>query len=63
MARVVDPRALADRTVTIPGLKPSVREFRPTDSGDPQEVDAFIQMVRKLRRQTKVVSPGTTKQP
>jgi hypothetical protein len=37
--------------VAIPGLKPPVRDFVPSDDGDPSEVDAFIKMIREFRRQ------------
>jgi len=49
MAKVVDPRRLPDPGMTIPGLKPPVRDFTPVDDGDPSEVDAFNRMIRKLR--------------
>jgi len=52
MAKVVDPRGLADREINIPGLKPPVREFGPLDNGDPSEVDAFNKMIRGLRNQS-----------
>jgi hypothetical protein len=51
MARVVDPRNLPDQKVFIPGLKPPVRDFAPSDDGDPSDVDAFNDMIRKLRNQ------------
>ena len=51
MAKVVDPRGLPEPTVSIPGLKPPVREFAPLDDSDPSEVDAFNQMIRDLRNQ------------
>ena len=35
-----------------PGLKPPVRNFAPSDDGDPSEVDAFIKMIRELRHQS-----------
>ena len=49
MAKVLDPRNLPDQNVFIPGLKPPVLDFAPSDDGDPSEVDAFIDMIRKLR--------------
>ena len=52
MAKVVDPRGLPDQTILIPGLKPPVREFAPSDDNDPSEVDAFNQMIRELRNQS-----------
>ena len=55
MAKVVDPRIPPDPKVLIPGLKPPVRDFVPSDDGDPSEVDAFIKMIREFRRQ----SPAT----
>jgi hypothetical protein len=51
MAKVVDPRIPRDPKVIIPGLKPPVRDFVPSDDGDPSEVDAFLKMIRDLRRQ------------
>ena len=39
------------RKLAIPGLKPPVRDFVPSDDGDPSEVDAFINMIREFRRQ------------
>ena len=51
MAKVVDPRNLPDKKVRIPGLKPPVRDFAPSDDGDPAEVDAFNRMIRHLRDQ------------
>ena len=55
MAKVVDPKSLPATKVFIPGLKPPVRNFAPSDDGDPSEVDAFIKMIRDLRHQ----SPAT----
>jgi len=63
MARIVDPRALPDNRITIPGLKPPVREFAPSDDGDAREVDAFNQMIRKLRSQSPAVPRGEVKPP
>jgi len=37
--------------VFIPGLKPPVRDFAPSDDGDPSEVDAFDRLIRKFRNQ------------
>jgi hypothetical protein len=51
MAKVVNPRSLPPTKVFIPGLKPPVQNFAPTDEGDPSEVDAFIKMIRELRDQ------------
>ena len=51
MAKVVDPRKLPDQKVSIPGLKPAVREFTPSDDSDPSEADAFNRMIRELRNQ------------
>jgi hypothetical protein len=51
MAKVVDPRELPDSKVCIPGLKPPVREFAPSDDSDPAEADAFNRMIRQLRNQ------------
>jgi hypothetical protein len=52
MARIVDPRVLPDAKICIPGLKPPVREFAPSDDSDPSEVDAFNRMIRELRSQS-----------
>jgi hypothetical protein len=52
MAKVVDPRNLPDPKVSIPGLKPPVVDFAPTDNGDPSEVDCFNAMIRELRNQS-----------
>jgi hypothetical protein len=49
MANVVDPRMLRDTKIRIPGLKPAIREFVPSDDSDPSEVDAFKRMIRELR--------------
>jgi hypothetical protein len=49
MAKVLPVRSLPDREVRIPGLKPAVRDFVPSDDADPAEVDAFNSMIRKLR--------------
>jgi hypothetical protein len=51
MAKVVDPRELPDSKIFIPGLKPPVSEFAPSDDGDPSEADAFNRMIRELRNQ------------
>jgi hypothetical protein len=57
MAKVVDPQQLHDSRVSIPGLKPPIREFWPVDDGDPAEVDAFNHMIRELRDQSPAVPP------
>jgi hypothetical protein len=57
MAKVVDPRNLAAPSISIPGLKGPVWEFDPSDDGDPSDVDAFIEMIRGLRNQDRVVRP------
>jgi hypothetical protein len=51
MAKLVDPRNLPSQKATIPGLKPPVSDFTPTDDADPVQVDAFNQMIRDLRDQ------------
>jgi hypothetical protein len=56
MARVVDPRNFVEPTISIPGLKPPVWDFSPTDDGDPYEVDTFNAMIRGLRDQDSAVS-------
>jgi hypothetical protein len=58
MAKVVNPRSLPDPKVLIPGLKPPVRDFAPSDDADPSEVDAFIKMIRELRHQSPAAHPG-----
>ena len=55
MAKVVDPKNLPDPRVYIPGLKPPIRNFSPSDDGDPAEVDAFNRMIRELRNQSPAV--------
>ena len=57
MAKLVDPRRLADTGIAIPGLKPPVWDFVPADDGDPSEVDAFNQMIRELRDQNPAAQP------
>jgi hypothetical protein len=57
MAKVVDPRRLPEPEITIPGLKPPVRDFTPVDDGDPSEVDAFNQMIRELRDRNPAAPP------
>jgi hypothetical protein len=57
MAKVVDPRTLPDTKACIPGLKPPVREFVPSDDSDPSEVDAFNRMIRELREQSSAFHP------
>jgi hypothetical protein len=37
MAKVVDPHDLPDPKVCIPGLKPPVFEFTPSDDSDPMK--------------------------
>ena len=61
MAKVVNPRALPDHRMTIPGLKPPVRKFVPVGDSDAREVDAFNQMIRKLRSQSPAVPQGVVK--
>jgi hypothetical protein len=57
MAKVVDPRSLPDQLISIPGFKPPVCEFAPSDDNDPSEVDAFNQMIRELRNQSPAARP------
>ncbi len=57
MARIVNPENLPDPKVSIPGLKPPVRDFAPSDDGDPSEVDAFNKMIRELRNQSPAPLP------
>jgi hypothetical protein len=59
MAKIVDPRGLPDEVISIPGLKPPVREFIPSDDSDPSEVEAFNQMIRELRNQSPAARPDT----
>lgn len=51
VAKVVNPKDLPTRQVSIPGLKPPVRDFSPSDDGDPAEVDVFNRLIRELRNQ------------
>jgi len=51
MANMVDPQNLESPRVSIPGLKPPVWDFSPTDDGDPCEVDVFNAMIREFRDQ------------
>jgi hypothetical protein len=57
MANVVDPRNFVPPRISIPGLKPPVWDFSPSDDGDPIEVDAFNAMIRELRDQELPVRP------
>jgi hypothetical protein len=59
MAEPVNPGSLPTRTVFIPGLKPPVQKFVPSDNGDPSEVDAFIKMIRELRNQSPAAQTGS----
>ena len=61
MATIVDPRALPERPVTIPGLKPPVRDFAPSDNADAREVDEFNCMIRRLRDQGPIAPEGDRK--
>jgi len=54
VAKVVDPRNLPDQKVPIPGLKPPVRDFAPSDDSDPSDVDVFNELIRELRNQNPV---------
>jgi hypothetical protein len=56
MAKVVDPRELPDAKISIPGLKPAVREFAPSDDSDPSEADTFNRMIWELRNQSSASS-------
>jgi hypothetical protein len=58
MAKVVNPKSMPDPKMVIPGLKPPVRDFARSDDGDPSEVDAFIQMIRRLRDQSPAAHSG-----
>ncbi|MBC7926539.1 MAG: hypothetical protein H7039_12860 [Bryobacteraceae bacterium] len=52
MAKVVDdPGKLPERALPIPGIKPPVMVLRFKDDGHPDEVDAFIRLIREIRRQ------------
>jgi hypothetical protein len=48
---MIDPHAAGESKVAVPGIKPPVRDFAPSDDGDPREVDAFNRMIRSLRNQ------------
>ena len=54
---MVDLQNFVPPSISIPGLKPPVREFSPSDDGDPSEVDAFNAMIRELRDQERSVRP------
>ena len=58
MAKVVNPRSLPAPELFIPGLKPPVWDFAPSDDGDPSEVDAFIEMIRELRNRGQATDTG-----
>jgi hypothetical protein len=58
MAKDVNPRGVPAPAVFISGVKPPVRDFAPSDDADPSEVDAFIEMIRKLRRQDQASGAG-----
>jgi hypothetical protein len=50
MAKIVaDPNTLPDNTLSIPGAKPPVLYLPYQDTGHPEEVDAFRDLIRKLR--------------
>jgi hypothetical protein len=51
MARIIDPNTAGELKAAIPGIKPPVRDFAPSDDGDPREVDAFNRMIRNLRKE------------
>ena len=55
MAKIIDSRDIPDIVVDIPGIKPPVSKFEPLDGGDSCEVDAFNQMIRRLRDHNSVV--------
>jgi hypothetical protein len=59
LANVVDPQNPPDQKVLIPGLKPAVWDFAPTDDGDPSEVDAFNEMIRGIRDQGPAAQTGS----
>ncbi len=59
MAKVVDPQKFVAPGVSIPGLKGPVWDFSPTDDADPSEVDAFNEMIRKLRDLHRAIHPDT----
>lgn len=52
VAKIVDPHKLPEPKAGIPGLKPPVREFDPSDDTDPSEADRFNEMIRQLRNQS-----------
>ncbi len=58
MAKVVNPRSLPALELFIPGLKPPVWDFVPSDDGDPSEVDAFIEMIREVRNRGQATDAG-----
>jgi hypothetical protein len=63
MAKVVDPRNLPPQPAPFPGMKPPVMKFEPTDEGvDSVEIDAFNELIRKLR-QYGPVTPSNHERP
>jgi hypothetical protein len=48
---MIDPNTAGELQAAIPGIKPPVGDFAPSDDGDPREVDAFNRMIRNLRNQ------------
>ena len=56
MSEIVDLRILPSSPTAIPGWKPPVFDFLAIDDLDPNEVDAFNQMIRELRNQSPAVS-------
>ena len=48
---VVDPKTLPERAVPIPGAKPAASSLPYKDLGCPEEVDAFREFIREIRRQ------------
>lgn len=57
MANVVDPQNFVAPSISVPGLKPPVRDFSPIDDGDLSKVAAFNAMIRGLRYQDLAVRP------
>jgi hypothetical protein len=45
---ILDPKALPDRSVPIPGAKPPVVSFPFHDLGSPEEVDSFRRLIRQF---------------
>jgi hypothetical protein len=51
MAKVIhDLKDLPERTLRTPGAKPPVNSLPYVDLGHPEEVDEFLELLRKIRQ-------------